>query len=106
MVGAVVGATIVVLAQACSGSNGASCETVKCSNDPTPNPGLIQQCRDIQKGPCGSQYKDERSCLADNRKCTDDQHLDPNSEVAALVACQMKTKAYQDCVAMTPGDGG
>jgi hypothetical protein len=107
MVGAVVTTSIFVMAQACSGGGGgASCDTTKCSADPMPNPGLIQQCLDIQKGPCGSQYKDERSCLADKWKCTDDQHLDPNSQIVALAACQMKTKAYQDCIATSGGDGG
>ena len=100
--------SIFVLAAAGCGSSsgGASCDSTKCSNDPKPTIGVIQLCRDIQKGPCGSQYGDERSCLADKWKCGDDGKLDPSSEVLAISACQMKTKAYQDCLATAGGDGG
>lgn len=96
---------IILFGAQCGGGGGADCESSKCSNDPKPNVGIVQQCLDTAKGPCGSQYKEQRSCLADKWKCTDDGHLDPNSQVTALAACQMKTKAYQDCQA-TAGDGG
>jgi hypothetical protein len=91
----------------CGGGGGSACDSKKCDNDPKPSIGVQQQCRDIQKGSCGSLYNDERSCLSDHYQCTGDGHLDPSSQVAALAACEAKTKAYQDCVMMQPGgDGG
>jgi hypothetical protein len=98
--------SVFVLAPGCGSSGGASCDTAKCANDPKPAIGAIQLCRDIQKGPCGSQYMDQRACLADNWRCGADGKVDPNSQVLALSACQMRTKAYQDCAAMAGGDGG
>jgi hypothetical protein len=105
LVGGVLLVGIIVVASQCGGGGGADCVSSKCSNDPKPIVGMVQQCLDIANGPCGSQYKEQRSCLANNWKCTSDGHLDPNSQVTALAACQMKTKAYQDCAATT-GDGG
>lgn len=101
--GAVVAVLCAVGAGCGSGGGGSSCDSTKCQNDNKPEPGLVQLCKDIEKGPCGQQYKDMRSCIADAEKCTSDGHLDMSAQVTALDSCEPKTKAFEDCVAASGG---